>query len=239
MENKDKIFTESFKKVKAFAFDEQVVNVFPDMIKRSVPGYDTILRGIALYAMKYIQQPSQVFDLGCSLGAVAFTIDQALGAGRHKIHAIDSSEPMIQGLQQLLSTAETYNEWIVSQRRIQDIGINDAGMVVSNFTLQFIPPDDRQNMLQAIYDGLNPGGVFVLSEKVKSSQLLIDHYHGYKKVNGYSDQEIMRKRDALENILIPDSKQHWEMALKQAGFSAVELWFQAFNFVSWLCIKDA
>jgi len=239
MDKKDQIFAESLKQVKAFAFDEQVVSVFPDMIKRSVPGYETILRGIALYAMRYVQQPTHIYDLGCSLGAVAFTIDQALGRGQHQIHAIDSSEAMIQGLHRLLASTQTHNKWMVEQQRIQEIDINKAGMVVSNFTLQFIPPQDRPQMLDRIYQGLNPGGVFVLSEKIKSTQLLIDHYHGYKKVNGYSDQEIMRKRDALDNILIPDSKDHWQTALEQAGFTTVELWFQAFNFVSWLCIKDA
>ena len=239
MDNKDQIFSESFKKVKAFAFDEQVVSVFPDMIKRSVPGYETILRGIALYAMKYVGEQANIYDLGCSLGAVSFTIDQALGPHQHNIHAIDSSQAMIQGLHELLSKNTPHNQWVVKQKRIQEASIEDADMVVSNFTLQFIPSEDRQAMLDKIYQGLKPGGIFVLSEKIQSSQFLIDHYHGYKKVNGYSDAEITRKRDALENILVPDSREHWQTALTAAGFATVELWFQAFNFVSWLCIKDA
>lgn len=239
-ERKDTLFKNSFRQVKSFAFDDQVVRVFPDMIKRSIPGYETILRGIGMFAMRYVKPNSCVYDIGCSLGAVALTVDKVLDDSFPcSIVAIDSSKPMVREFRKTLEIKPTGHDIDVRLGRIQNEKISNASMVVSNFTLQFISEIDRVHVLNNIYQGLNQGGVFVLSEKIKSNQFLIDHYHGYKKINGYSDQEIMRKRNALEKVLVPQSKQEWDTALKNSGFSTVELWFQSFNFVSWLCVKNA
>ncbi len=237
MSNKDQLFAEPYSDIKAFAFDEKVVAVFPDMIKRSVPGYDTILKGIAMLAMKYIQPNTAVYDLGASLGAVALTVDQAIGDQSITIHAIDNSTPMINALQGHLSKAQLNNSMQVMLQDVAETEINNASMVVSNFTLQFMPRSSRGSVCEKIHAGLNPGGVFVLSEKVASSQTLIDYYHGYKKINGYSDQEVAQKRQALEDALKPDSLSDWLTRLQAVGFNHVEVWFRAFNFVSITAIK--
>jgi len=237
MAAKDQVFSESFTQIKAFEFDEKVVAVFPDMIKRSVPGYDTILKGIAMLAMKYIQPNTAVYDLGASLGAVSLTIDQAIGSQSVEIHAIDNSAAMIAALQDSLSQINPNNQILTHSADISNTAIGNASMVVSNFTLQFIPVEDRAVLCDSIYTGLNEGGVFVLSEKIQSSDSMIDYYHGYKKINGYSDMEIAQKRQALEDSLKPDTLQTWQYRLEAAGFMQVEVWFKAFNFVSIVALK--
>ncbi|MGJ8664185.1 MAG: carboxy-S-adenosyl-L-methionine synthase CmoA [Marinicella sp.] len=237
MSDKDNIFSEPFSAIKSFAFDEKVVAVFPDMIKRSVPGYDTILKGIAMFAMKHVKSKTHVYDLGASLGGVSLTLDQALGPKNVTIHAIDISEAMIAGLKQLLNTQQVNNTVLVEQQDLSATAINDASMVISNFTLQFIDPSMRDAAVKNIYQGMNQGGVFVLSEKVESSEALINAYHGYKKINGYSDGEIARKRQALEDTLLPDTVAQWKERLAKAGFTQIEVWFRAFNFVSFVCVK--
>lgn len=237
MAAKDQVFAEPFSQIKAFEFDEKVVAVFPDMIKRSVPGYDTILKGTAMLAMKYIRPNTAVYDLGASLGAVSLTIDQAIGPQSVEIHAIDNSAPMVAALQLNLTQVELNNQIKPHLADISNTSISNASMVVSNFTLQFIPVEQRALMCDAIYAGLNQGGVFALSEKIQSSQTMIDYYHGYKKINGYSDMEIAQKRQALEDSLKPDSLQQWLDRLNLAGFQHVEVWFRAFNFVSLVAIK--
>jgi len=237
MSGKDQVFAEPYSKIKSFAFDEKVVAVFPDMIKRSVPGYDTILKGTAMLAMKYVQPNTHVYDLGTSLGAVSLTVDQALGDQGLTIHAIDTSEPMINGLKKTLSTQTIHNTIKARLEDVDAVEIEGASLVVSNFTLQFMPSEGRQANCQKIYDGLIPGGVFVLSEKLRSSQTMIDFYHGYKKINGYSDMEIAQKRQALEDALRPDSLDAWLDRLHAVGFSQIEVWFKAFNFVSMVAIK--
>ncbi|WP_223788959.1 carboxy-S-adenosyl-L-methionine synthase CmoA [Marinicella meishanensis] len=237
MGDKDQLFSQPYSHIKAFAFDEKVVAVFPDMIKRSVPGYDTILKGTAMLAMNHVQAETQVYDLGASLGAVSLTIDQAIGPKSIHIHAVDNSPPMIASLTEQLSALKLHNRIDAHCADVADFSMNNASMVVSNFTLQFMPVASRAGVCEAIYQALNPGGVFVLSEKILSSQTMIDYYHGYKKVNGYSDMEIAQKRQALEDSLKPDSLETWQQRLRQAGFQHTEVWFKAFNFVSMVAIK--
>ena len=114
--------------------------------------------------------------------------------------------------------------------------------MVLNLTLQFLPPEERQSLLERIYAGLEPGGVLVLSEKValdsdEANQRMIELHQAFKKTMGYSDLEISQKRNALENVLIPDSEQQHLERLRGIGFDEVYQCFRGFNFVSYLALK--
>ncbi len=237
MDQRDQLFNQAYEKVSSFAFDEQVVSVFADMIKRSVPGYDTILKGIAMYAMRFAQFNTNVYDLGASLGAVSLTIDRAVTDKQLTIHAIDNSPAMMAQFEKILIQQNTHNQLQPHLADLTTVPIKNASIVVSNFTLQFLPPGSRRNVCENIYQGLNEGGVFILSEKIESSAQMIDFYHGYKKINGYSNLEIAQKRQALEDALRPDSLEKWQQRLKEVGFYTVEVWFRAFNFVSLVAFK--
>ena len=122
------------------------------------------------------------------------------------------------------------------------VQIENASVVVLNFTLQFIPPSQRDALLKRIHDSLNPGGILVLSEKIRFPQpqldsLFIDMYHRFKEVQGYSALEISQKRTALENVLIPETLATHRDRLREAGFSRVDTWFQCFNFASIIAFK--
>jgi tRNA (cmo5U34)-methyltransferase len=212
MENqtKDKLFERDFAAVKSFAFDEQVTEVFADMIKRSVPGYDSILKSIAMFCMKYAQENSNIYDLGCSLGAVSITAAKATkDKSNCNIKAIDTSQPMLDKCQDIINENKLSTSIDVINQDITALKIENASVVVSNFTIQFVPKDQRLQIIDSVYKGLNKGGIFILSEKFKShasaDEFLIDHYHAYKKINGYSNNEIQAKRQALKDVLVPDS----------------------------------
>jgi tRNA (cmo5U34)-methyltransferase len=240
--SEDKIFEQQFESVKSFAFDQQVTDVFADMIKRSVPGYDAILKSIAMYCMQYACDNSNIYDLGCSLGAVALTAAKATTEVDCKVIAVDSSAPMIKKCRQVIADAKLADKVSVSHQDIVGMELLNASVVVSNFTLQFIPKKQRPAVIEKIYRGLNPGGIFILSEKFISDKddddFLIKHYHAYKKLNGYSNKEIQRKRQALKDVLIPDSVNEIKSRLQQAGFTQVIKWFQCFNFASFIAIKE-
>ena len=242
---KDKVFSRPLSEVKAFEFNETVAGVFQDMISRSVPGYALLLRMIGLYASLFVQPGSRVYDLGCSLGEASLVIaDQSTGIDCHII-AVDSSSAMIDKCRQHSDTAHsevaTNIEWCCADIRVTDI--SNASMVVLNLTLQFLPPAERPALLQNIFNGLRPGGVLVLSEKVvfadaTENQRMQQLYQGFKKTMGYSDLEISQKRNALENVLIPDDEQQHQERLKTAGFGEIYQCFRGFNFVSYLAIKS-
>lgn len=239
---KDTIFERQFQEVKAFAFDQQVTDVFEDMIKRSVPGYDSILKSIAMFCMKYAQKNTNIYDLGCSLGAVAITAAIATKDKECQIIGVDTSKPMLDNCQKIVTDKGLDSQIRLLQKDIVDLNFNNASVIISNFTLQFIPKIDRLTVIENIYKGLKKGGVFILSEKFKgdeqSDEFLIQHYHAYKKLNGYSNKEIQRKRDALINVLIPDSLSDIENRLKSVGFKNTIKWFQCFNFASFIAIKE-
>jgi len=239
----DAIYASPLDKIIDFSFDEKVVNVFPDMIQRSVPGYGTLISTIGIMAARYAQDDSHCYDLGCSLGAVTLSMRQRIKNNNCDIIAVDNSQAMIEKGQRLLAEDHHNNvkvELICAD--LLDVEIANASVVVLNFTLQFIPVTERLALLQRIYQGLKPGGTLILSEKLAFEDKVqddfhIEAHHDFKRSNGYSDLEISQKRSALENVLIPETLAAHQTRLNQAGFEFVEKWFQCFNFASMVAVK--
>lgn len=240
--NTDLIFSNPQAKVADFSFDQQVVEVFPDMIKRSVPGYSTIINTIGRLAKHYVKANTHVYDLGCSLGAATLAMRQNIQADNANIIAVDNSEAMVKRCQLHLNAFKSDVRTQVIQGDIVELEINNASMVVLNFTLQFIEPELRTQLLTNIYQGLNPGGILVLSEKFADNnpvcdQLLTELHLDFKRDNGYSELEIAQKRTALENVMKIDSRAAQQQRLTDAGFSHIAPWFQCFNFGSLIAVK--
>ncbi|MDG6882268.1 tRNA (cmo5U34)-methyltransferase [Phocoenobacter uteri] len=239
---KDTLFSAPINKLGDFSFDEAVAEVFPDMIQRSVPGYSNIITAIGMLAQRFATEHSNIYDLGCSRGAAILSMRRSLTHNKINIIGVDNSQPMVERCRSHLNAFHSDINVEILCDDIRNIEIKNASMVVLNFTLQFLPPDDRLALLTKIYQGLNPNGVLVLSEKFnfekpKINELLIDLHHNFKRANGYSELEISQKRTALENVMRTDSIQTHKDRLKQAGFEQIELWFQCFNFGSMVAIK--
>jgi tRNA (cmo5U34)-methyltransferase len=238
--SKDSLYANPLGEISAFKFDEAVVNVFPDMIQRSVPGYGAIISAIGLLAGRFSQPDSYCYDLGCSLGAAALAMREHVTAENCRIVAVDNSPAMVLRLQQMLSKHEFAIDVLCAD--IRDVVINRASVVVLNFTLQFIPLPDRQLLLAKIYQGMLPGGLLILSEKLafmdaRQQQLQMEMHHEFKRLQGYSDLEISQKRTALEDVLVPESFATHRQRLLDAGFASGEIWFQYFNFASMIALK--
>jgi len=239
----DAIYASPLDEIIDFRFDERVVDVFPDMIQRSVPGYGTMISTIGILAARYAQADSHCYDLGCSLGAVTLSMRQRITKPNCDIIAIDNSVAMIERGQQLLAGDQSSIIPVTMVcADLQNVEIENASVVVLNFTLQFIPVEERFLLINRIYQGLKPGGVLILSEKIAFDDLVkqdfhIEAHHDFKRANGYSDLEISQKRSALDKVLIPETLLSHQQRLKLAGFNFSELWFQCFNFISLVAIK--
>lgn len=239
----DAIYASPLDEIIDFRFDERVVAVFPDMIQRSVPGYGTMITTIGILAARYAQADSHCYDLGCSLGAVTLSMRQRITQQNCDIIAIDNSLAMIERGQQLLASDQTSAVPVTMVcADLQNVDIKNASVVVLNFTLQFIPVEERLLLIKRIYQGLKPGGILILSEKIAfddnaKQEFHIEAHHDFKRANGYSDLEISQKRSALEKVLIPETLVSHQQRLKLAGFDFSELWFQCFNFISLVAIK--
>ncbi|CUA83744.1 carboxy-S-adenosyl-L-methionine synthase CmoA [Pseudidiomarina woesei] len=243
MTKKDSIFAEPLPQVSDFVFDQTVVEVFPDMINRSVPGYQSILQGIGQLTKRFAQANSNLYDLGCSLGAATLAMRQNVaGLQDVQVIGIDNSPAMVERCQLHLSGYRSDVPVTVRCEDIQQSELTNASVVVMNFTLQFVPPEQRQALLQKIYDGLKPGGVLLLSEKFRSTDetmnnLLVDIHHEFKRANGYSELEIAQKRAAIENVMRVDTLETHHQRLRDIGFSHTQVWFQCYNFAAMLAVK--
>lgn len=246
MPQKDSIYASPLDTIGGFAFDENVVRVFPDMIQRSVPGYSTIIAMTGVLAERYAQPGTQCYDLGCSLGASTLSMRHYLArkaAPRdHRIVGIDNSAAMIAHCRDLIAADVNLTPVELMLADICDAPIHNASVVVLNFTLQFVPLAQREALLARIGANMRPGGILVLSEKILFEDphlqtLNTDLHHAFKRANGYSELEVSQKRTALENVLIPESLATHQQRLRRAGFSSVDVWFQCFNFASLVAIR--
>jgi len=236
-DRKDRIYAEPLEAIGDFRFDRQVARVFPDMIRRSVPGYATVINMTGVLAAEYAQPHSRCYDLGCSLGASSLALQRGITAPGCRIIAVDNSPEMLEQARQELPTGEPRTPIELVCADILELEIRAASLVVLNFTLQFIVPEHRLALLQAIHRGLRPGGILVVSEKIRfpdPEQELQQNrmHHAFKRANGYNDLEISQKRSALEHVLIPETLERHRQRLSEAGFRRADLWFQCFNFVS-------
>lgn len=228
--------------LEAFAFDDAVARVFPDMIKRSVPGYTTIIPMIGVITEQYAQPNTQLYDLGCSLGASLLAMRHGVKADGCKLIGVDNAEAMIERCKHYVKDDHANTPVELIHGDITELAIKNASVVTLNFTLQFIEMEKRCDLLKKIYEGMVPGGALVLSEKIcfagPDQQKVQEELHwDFKRANGYSEMEISQKRSALENVLVPETAEAHIERLHKAGFSQAYQWYQCFNFVSFVAVK--
>lgn len=227
-----------------FRFDSKVADVFDDMLNRSVPCYRMVIEMISAILARFLQPGDRVFDLGCSTGETLVELARKLHHLRLAFTGIDNSPAMLEkaGHKAEMFALDANLEF--READIADLALPPrTGAVIMNYTLQFINPAKRLTFISAVHKALRPGGLIIISEKTISPELetnraYIDFYLEFKRRNGYSETEISRKRQALENVLIPFSIKDNLDLLTSAGFQAPETFFQWFNFTSFLAIKN-
>lgn len=240
--NKDTIYRKQTDTVSPFEFNEHVASVFPDMIRRSVPGYDLLCNLSGVVVANYAQENSNVYDLGCSLGGSTLAMRHGLEDKSISLIAIDNSAAMLDEFKTILTKDSAKTAIEIRCEDIRESEVTNASLVTMNFVLQFIPLEDRMGLLEKIYAGLLDKGCLLMSEKIqfeedKENEFQIELHHKFKAMNGYDELEIANKRTALENVLIPESIETHIKRLKDIGFSEVYISLQCFNFVSFLAIK--
>lgn len=225
-----------------FTFSKRVVEVFDDMLDRSVPFYHEVILATAELLTKFLQDDDRVVDLGCATGTTLLQFCRLIDIPYLRYIGVDNSRAMLEKgrLKAELYSKKKKIDFI--EQDIIDIDLPGTGAFILNYTLQFIRPVRREEFLRTIYDNLRPGGILILSEKTIShdhllNRAFIEIYHRYKRQKGYSELEIARKREALENVLIPFSIEENRAILEKVGFSSVESYFQWFNFVSIAAVK--
>jgi tRNA (cmo5U34)-methyltransferase len=227
-----------------WTFDDAVVVCYDDMLNRSIPQYPVMRDAVTTLAVQFAQPHTMILDLGCSQGSALAPIIDRLGKNNRYI-SVDNSEPM------LLSARQRFANEV--EQGVCEISYGDlrhtypaaqASVTLAILTLQFIPLEYRQRLVQQMYAHTLPGGACLIVEKVLGSSaaidtLMVDAYYGMKADNGYSIDQIQHKRAALEGVLMPLTAQWNEDLLRMAGFRQIDCFWRWMNFAGWVAIKDA
>ena len=232
---RDKVYSDSKSQIVDFAFTEEVTAVFPDMIRRSVPGYETVIPMTGLIAARHLGSHGHAFDLGCSLGATTLAILSQNSSPGMRVTGVDTSQPMIDGAR----AAITDQRATFLHQDLRDTDVSGARVVMLNLVLQFLDPGERQQVVDNIREQLDSDGLLIVSEKVRHSDPALHEFYdtthrAWKQANDYSELEVSQKRTALENVMKIDTEEIHEARFHAAGFNQVTQWYRCMNWASFL-----
>lgn len=240
--NPDKFFDDAHRPATDFRFTAKVADVFDDMVSRSVPFYEEIQRQTCELAADFATPGTNLYDIGCSTATTLLAMDPLVEPSVRFI-GVDNSAAMLAKAQQKIDAAGTKRAIDLVEADLHDAFEGENASVISMIlTLQFARPLYRERIVSDLYRALNEQGVLILVEKLTCedttfNRLYIDHYYDYKRRNGYSDIEISKKREALENVLIPYRLEENVELLKSVGFRQVETFFRWYNFCGMVAMK--
>lgn len=239
--SKDDLFERSIYP-RPFSFNEDVASVFDDMVQRSIPLYKDVSVYLLPWVKSFYQEGTAVIDIGCSTGTSLHAIGHYLDQ-RANLIGIDNSQAMIEKARNKLKDLSPKHDIKLICEDVLNVRFEDASVVIMNYTLQFLPASKRLVLLKKIYDSLRPGGLLFYSEKLRSAHPVVQEmktviYEKFKENQGYSKTEIARKKEALENVLVPNTEKEHEQLLQKAGFTHYESVMKWNNFISMIAIKD-
>lgn len=225
-----------------WAFDASVTEVFDDMLKRSIPNYETMRDAVTRLARRFIKDRTDVVDLGASRGAQIERLYDEFGA-RVRWVLVEKAPAMLDVLRKRFACAS--ESGFVE---VKDLDLRTgypgvaASLTLAVLTLQFVPVEHRARVVQDAYDRTLPGGALIVVEKVLGStsalsKTFVEEYHALKRANGYSADEIAAKAESLEGSLVPLSAEENERMLRAAGFKHVETFWRWLNFAGWIAVK--
>jgi tRNA (cmo5U34)-methyltransferase len=237
---RDQLFRRAERPVADFTFNAETASVFDDMLERSVPFYAEMQRMLAQLAGDFAADGTNIYDIGCSTGTTLSLLDGL--AQQVTLIGLDNSPAMLARAEAALAGTLRHPYELRQADLNERLSISNASAVVMSLTLQFVRPVHREGLLREICAGINPDGCLLLIEKLVAQEsllnrLYIQHYYEFKQANGYSELEIARKREALENVLIPYRLEENDLMLRRAGFRAVDVFFKWYNFCGIIAIK--
>lgn len=245
MDARDQVFLTDSPRASDFEFDANVAAVFDDMLVRSVPCYLEQQRMVAEIAKKFWQPGTTVCDLGCSTATTLINIAREV-AQTARLIGYDNSSPMLERAR-LKAKAQGLGDRVELRQAdlngdLSRLSIERASVVTLCWVLQFIRPLRRDGLIRWIHDQMADNGVLIVTEKVLASCpqmncFMVDSYYEFKRRNGYSEIEIARKREALENVLVPYRIEENLELFRRNGFASVHTFFQWYNFAGFVCLK--
>lgn len=238
-ENRDHVLPQD-----KWEFNAEVTDVFEEMLRRSIPQYEVMRNAVFDIASRFAREKTAIVDLGCSRGDALSPLVARFGA-YNRFVGVEVSQPMLAAARKRF---QGYIDCGVVSIREMDLRHqfppDRSSVILSVLTLQFTPIEYRLKIVREAFNALIPGGALILVEKVLGASadldaMLVDLYYGMKRGNGYSQEEIDRKRLSLEGVLVPVTAAWNEQLLHQCGFSEVDCFWRYLNFAGWVAVRPA
>lgn len=221
-------------------FDKSVVPVFDEHVRKSVPMYDEIHSLVTDISSWFLNDNTNVYDIGTSTGKVVLSLATKYPDKEINYIGIDNSQEMIIKAKENLSKYN--NVTILNEDVTKEYVFENASLVTSILTIQFIQEKHRQDLINRIYKGLNKGSAFIMVEKVVGSnarfnEIWTELYHELKLKNGLSEQHVFAKSKAIRGVMKPYTVNENLEMLTNAGFRDTDIFFKWNNFVGFVAIK--
>ena len=234
-----------------WSFDESVTANFDAMLRQSIPDYGNMRELTFNLGRNFINATGGIVDLGASRGeALAPFVALAAEKGESEqnlCYALEISDPMLAVLRERFGECRNVSVLKKDLRQIDDNfspflkGRNC--LILSVLTLQFVPIEYRAKILRKCFNSLQSGGAMLFVEKVLGNtadldELFVDEYYKLKNGNGYSYEDIQRKKAALEGVMVPMTDSWNREMLRNAGFNQIDCYFRNLNFCALVAIKE-
>jgi tRNA (cmo5U34)-methyltransferase len=215
-----------------FSFD--TIQDFDSHIELSVPNYSHLSELIRNISSYFIKSNTNVFDIGCSTGLLLKNLSVDIQQENVRYIGYDISENM-------RPKTKAFFEWVKKDITDKNLDLSNSSLILSVFTLQFLPLSERQNLLNKIYDSLNEGGSLIISEKTYLENSFLNDvftfsYYDYK-MKSFSESEILGKQRDLRYIMRPITESENIEMFKKSGFKKIECFFSSLLFKGWILVK--
>lgn len=213
-----------------FSFD--TIKDFDRHIDLSIPNYTNLQKAILNIATHYVSDGDTIYDLGCSTGLLLTRIKEGKAKNLTLI-GVDQS-------QNLLGNASTSDiDFYQTDITSEDFVIEKASLVLSIFTLQFLPIHKRADLIAKVYEALPKGGAFIVAEKCYINDGYLQDLFTFSyydlKLEHFTAKEILDKQFSLRRLMRPLSEHENRELFSR--FERVHSFWQFLQFKAWLCIK--
>ena len=220
-------------------FDKNVTKNFVNHIRQSIPGYENGHEIVCNLTDFFNIENSICYELGSSTGELTKKLANHNKNKKVKFIGIETEKPMIEKAK---NHCKSHKNIFFKKNDVTSFNFKITPLIISYYTIQFIPPKYRQALIKKIYDSLEWGGGFIWFEKVRGSDarfqdILTNLYSNFKLKNGFSHEEIFNKTESLKSVLEPFSSQGNIGLLKRAGFKDIMTIYKNLCFEGIVCIK--
>ena len=215
-------------------FSFNTITSFDDHIAKSIPQYELMIESVVRMSDYFKDEKKVVYDVGTSTGKLLKYFKRANNY-QGKLVGIDNCSNLLPNSDSGIT--------FINHDLMKPFTFNDACIVYSLYTMQFLPKEYRQAVLQSIYDGLVDGGALFISEKVYCytgmfQDIFTSSYYDYKR-QSFTEKEIWDKERSLRTMLKPNTHDENMQLLMKVGFEQdkITMFYKYFGFEGLVCVK--